>query len=139
MKLIDIQHNIDKILGDNFSDFDIIPGSNDGFEDIKAPTFIVSVRGIGTSNYADYKHKVVNVTLYYVDKEYDHMECLNIQDKLENVFGLSLKVNDRFFSIENLDFIEQDFLQCDFTLKFNDDSNINKKKYDKMDDLDMNL
>jgi len=141
LKLKDIQRALTKLIGDieEFKDFDIISGSNNGFSDIETPTFIVNVRGIGTSNYIDYKHKVVNVTIYYVNKEYDHVECMDIQDKLEDLIGVSLKVNDRFFTVENIDWNEQDFLQCDFTLKFNDSSNINKKTYSKMEKLDINL
>ena len=141
MKLTDIQHALTKLIGDieEFKDFDLLPGSNNGFSDIKTPTFIVNVRGIGTDNYVDYKHKVVNVTIYYVNKEYDHVECMDIQDQLEDILNITLKVNDRYFAVENIDWNEQDFLQCDFTLKFNDSSNINKKQYLKMESLDINL
>lgn len=141
MKLKDIQRALTKLIGDveEFKDFDIIPGSNNDFSDIETPTFIVNVRGIGTSNYVDYKHKVVNVTIYYVNKEYDHVECMDIQDQLEDILNITLKVNDRYFAIENIDWNEQDFLQCDFTLKFNDSSNINKKTYPNMESLDVNL
>ena len=139
LKLLDIQRALTKLIGDveEFKDFDIISGSNNGFSDIDTPTFIVNVRGVGTNNYVDYKHKVVNITLYYINKEYNHVECMDIQDKLEDVFGITLKVNGRHLAVENLDFNEQDFLQCDFTLKFN--NLVERKSYPKMGNLDLNL
>lgn len=131
MKIVDIQNVITKLLHSNFPTYKIVLAQQC---DVVKPTFFVSVRKINTDNYRTCKEKLVNVTITYVNKETDHIENNEVNDKLDEIFGLTLKVNDYYFTIDNLNFSEPDALICSFTVKFNEhieDTN----KYEKMQEL----
>lgn len=130
MKLIDIQNSITKTLHKNFDGFKIVLEQQ---KDVTAPTFFVNVRKLNVSNQLAYKEKLVNVTITYVNKEYNHVECNEISDLLEDVFGVTLQINDRYLVVDNLTFSEPDALVCNFTLNFNDI--ITQTEYEKMEEL----
>ena len=115
MNLVDIQKAITKLLHDNFPTYKI---NLKQMCDVVKPTFFVSVRKINTDNALFYKDKLVNVTITYVNKEYDHVENNAINDKLDDLFTCTLKVGNGYLTVDNLDFSEPDALVCNFTLKF---------------------
>ena len=131
MNLVDIQKAITKLLHDNFPTYKIVL---DQQCDVVKPTFFVSVRKINTDNALFYKDKLVNVTITYVNKEYDHVENNVINDKLDDLFTCTLKIGKDYLTISNLDFSEPDALVCSFTLKFRE-TIADKNEYKKMEEL----
>ena len=132
MKLADIQKTITKLLHVNFPDYKIVLEQQ---TDVVKPTFFISVRKINTENYRTYKDKIVNVTITYVNKEYDHVENNDINDKLDDLFKLTLQVNNNYLRIDNLSFNEPDALICSFTLQFNEHIEDEKLNNVKMEEL----
>ena len=131
MNLVDIQKAITKLLHDNFPTYKIVLNQQC---DVVKPTFFVSVRKINTDNALFYKDKLVNVTITYVNKEYNHVENNVINDKLDDLFTCTLKVDNDYLTINNLDFSEPDALICSFTLKFRE-TITDKNEYKKMEEL----
>ena len=134
MNLVDIQNSITKILHDNFPNYKIVLNQQC---DVIKPTLFVSVRKINTDNTLFYKDKTVNVTITYVNKEYNHIENNVISDKLDDLFTCTLKVNDDYLTINNSDFSEPDALICSFTLRFREtipkDENKNISKMERLE------
>ena len=117
MKLADIQKTITKLLHTNFPTYKIVL---DQQADVIKPTFFVLVKKLNTENYRTYKEKLVSVTITYVNKEYNHVENNEINDALDDLFRLTLQVNDDYLRVDNLSFDEPDALICSFTLQFNE-------------------
>ena len=117
LELIDIQNKITKLLNDNFPTYKIVLGQQ---KDVIKPTFFVTVDKLKTDDYLRYKLKKVMVAITYVNKENNHVENNAINDKLDNLFNLSLYVNNKCLPIYNLDFSEPDALICTFTTEYFD-------------------
>ena len=117
LELIDIQNQITKLLHDNFPTCKIVLEQQ---KDVTKPTFFVTVDKLKTDDYLRYKLKKVVVTITYVNKENNHVENNAINDKLDNLFNLSLYVNNKCLTIYNLDFSESDALICTFTTEYFD-------------------
>ena len=130
LKLIDIQNQITKLLRDNFPSHKIVLEQQ---KDVTKPTFFVTVDKLKTDDYLRYKLKKVMVTITYVNKENNHVENNAINDKLDNLFNLSLYVNNKCLPIYNLDFSEPDALICTFTTEYFD-KNTNVLPEDKYSD-----
>ena len=132
MKLSDIQKSITMLLHDNFPTYKI---NLKQMCDVTKPTFFVNVRKLNTENYRTYKNKTVNVSITYVNKEYNHAENNDVNDKLDDLFRLTLEVKDNFLRVDNLDFSEPDALICTFTLEFNEpieDEQLNTVKMEEL-------
>ena len=117
LELIDIQNQITKLLHDNFPAYKIVLEQQ---KEVTKPTFFVTVDKLKTDDYLRYKLKKVMVTITYVNKENNHVENNAINDKLDNLFNLSLYVNNKCLPIYNLDFSEPDALICTFTTEYFD-------------------
>ena len=117
LELLDIQNQITKLLHDNFPTYKIVLEQQ---KDVTKPTFFVTVDKLKTDDYLRYKLKKVMVTITYVNKENNHVENNAINDKLDNLFNLSLYVNNKCLPIYNLDFSESDALICTFTTEYFD-------------------
>ena len=117
LELIDIQNQITKLLRDNFSTYKIVLEQQ---KEVTKPTFFVTVDKLKTDDYLRYKLKKVMVTITYVNKENNHVENNAINDKLDDLFNLSLYVNNKCLPIYNLDFSEPDALICTFTTEYFD-------------------
>ena len=131
-KLLDIQKAITKMLAKHFRDFDIIV--DEQAEDVKVPTFFVSVRPIITNNGLHYQTKKVNIDITYVNEEDNHEENLEITDKLQELLYLDFKVGNKTLLINNLVFSEPSFLICSFTVEFTEITLPNKDGV-KMEEL----
>ena len=131
-KLLDIQKAITKMLAKHFRDFDIIV--DEQAEDVKIPTFFVSVRPIITNNGLHYHTKKVNIDITYVNEENNHEENLEITDKLQELLYLDFKVGNKTLLINNLVFSEPSFLICSFTVEFTEITLPNKDGV-KMEEL----
>ena len=103
--------------------------------DATKATVFVGIRKWNTENYRTYKNKTVNVSITYVNKEYNHVENNDVNDKLDDLFKLTLQVNDNFLRVDNLDFSEPDALICTFTLEFNEPIEEEQLITDKMEEL----
>ena len=132
MKLSDIQKSITILLHDKFPTYKIVLEQQC---EVTKPTFFVSVRKLNTENYRTYKDKIVNVTITYVNKEYNHVENNEINDKLDDLFKLTLQVDNNYLRIDNLSFNEPDALICSFTLQFNEHIEDEKLNIVKMEEL----
>ena len=119
LKLIDIQNKITELLHDNFPTYNIVLEQQ---KDVTKPTFFVTVDKLKADNYLRYKLKKVMVTITYVNKENNHVENNAINDKLDDLFNLSLYVNNKCLTIYNLDFSEPDALICTFTIEYFDNN-----------------
>ena len=128
-KLLDIQKAITKMLAKHFRDFDIIV--DEQAEDVKIPTFFVSVR---PNNGLHYQTKKVNIDITYVNEEDNHEENLEITDKLQELLYLDFKVGNKTLLINNLVFSEPSFLICSFTVEFTEITLPNKDVV-KMEEL----
>ena len=117
LELIDIQNQITKLLHDNFPTCKIVLEQQ---KDVTKPTFFVTVDKLKTDDYLRYKLKKVMVTITYVNKENNHVENNAINDKLDDLFNLSLYVNNKCLPVYNLDFSESDALICTFTTEYFD-------------------
>ena len=117
LELIDIQNQITKLLHDNFPTCKIVSEQQ---KEVTKPTFFVTVDKLKADNYLRCKLKKVMVTITYVNKENNHAENNAINDKLDNLFNLSLYVNNKCLPIYNLDFSESDALICTFTTEYFD-------------------
>ena len=118
MQLLDLQKAISKLLYKNFPDSEII--ADEQVADVENPTFFISMRPIKSTTINTYnKDRVVNVDIYYVQKENEHRKNLEIADKLDDIFTINLKVNDdEYLDLGEISFSEPDFLICSFTLRF---------------------
>ena len=130
LELIDIQNQITKLIHDNFPTCKIVLEQQ---KEVTKPTFFVTVDKLKTDDYLRYKLKKVMVTITYVNKENNHVENNAINDKLDNLFNLSLYVNNKCLPIYNLDFSEPDALICTFTTEYFD-KNTNVLPEDKYSD-----
>ena len=130
LELIDIQNQITKLLHDNFPTCKIVLEQQ---KDVTKPTFFVTVDKLKTDDYLRYKLKKVAVAITYVNKENNHVENNAINDKLDNLFNLSLYVNNKCLPVYNLDFSEPDALICTFTTEYFD-KNTNVLPEDKYSD-----
>ena len=117
LELIDIQNQITELLHDNFSTCKIVLEQQ---KEVTKPTLFVTVDKLKADNYLRYKLKRVMVTITYVNKENNHVENNAINDKLDNLFNLSLYVNNKCLPIYNLDFSEPDALICTFITEYFD-------------------
>ena len=117
LELIDIQNQITELLHDNFSTCKIVLEQQ---KEVTKPTLFVTVDKLKADNYLRCKFKKVMVTITYVNKENNHIENNAINDKLDNLFNLSLYVNNKCLPIYNLDFSESDALICTFTTEYFD-------------------
>ena len=133
MNLVDIQNSITELLHENFPTYKIVLNQQC---DVIKPTFFISIRKINTDNALFHKDKTVNVTITYVNKEYNHVENNDINDKLDDLFTCTLQVSNDYLTINNLDFSEPDALICSFTLRFREtipkDENKNISKIERL-------
>ncbi|NRT78119.1 phage tail terminator family protein [Clostridium beijerinckii] len=139
MKNIDIQQAIIDKFYNNIPSFKIKDEQNKS--DVTGETIFINVRPLKTYNYQYNKNKLLNVTITYKTDIMSHENNLNIMDTFENIFSEKLNVGDRYLTIGDLDFIENDdFISCNFTLDYFDDLNYEyyddkPKDYDKMESL----
>ncbi|MFJ8529966.1 DUF6838 family protein [Bacillus sp. NPDC094106] len=96
----DIKKAINSLLTKKFA-IDI--NSNDVKEGFARPSFFVQLENSERSGDASQVYKSLTVQIYYFpSNRYDYsIEVMEVQEQLENLFDLKLKVLDRFFNIDN--------------------------------------
>jgi len=91
-------------------------------EEIKVPTFFVSVTPLTSDSYLRYNQKLTNIVITYVDRVIIQEELLDIQDKLDELFDMYLDVGKRKIVFDKKKFnVTNDFLTMTLTLKYLDD------------------
>ncbi|PEB56240.1 hypothetical protein CON65_15905 [Bacillus pseudomycoides] len=96
----DIKKAINSLLTKEFA-IDI--NSNDVKEGFARPSFFVQFENSNRSGNESQVYKSLTVQIYYFpsDRHNYSIEVMEVQEQLENLFDLKLKVLDRFFNIDN--------------------------------------
>lgn len=96
----DIKKAINSLLTNKFA-IDI--NSNDVKEGFIRPSFFVQLENSNRSSDESQVHKSLTVQIYYFpsDRHKYSIEVMEVQEQLENLFDLKLKVLDRFFNIDD--------------------------------------
>ena len=92
-------------------------------EDIKEPTFYVEVRPLQVTDYVNFKDKLLNITVTYVDTVEDIEKLNEVAETLDDALNLGIYVNKTFllFDKKNFTFSDsQDFLSLNITLSYKD-------------------
>ena len=96
-------------------------------EDIKEPTFYVEVRPIKVVDYLNFKDKLLNITITYINTV-ENIEKLNeVAEMLDYTLNLGIRVNKTFllFNSKNFAFSDShDFLSLNITLSYKDTQTI---------------
>ena len=136
----DILYSVTKKISDKF-DCDVIVKNQEGtFENECFYVALVPVTSKASTSETNEKQLIISVKYFSSDK----LNNYDVADKLECLFARSLKVNDRFLNISN---IEPNFLtdevgdMLDFLIyiTYFDDVYIEKETYDNMNNIDMNI
>ena len=92
-------------------------------EDIKEPTFYVEVRPLQVTDYVNFKDKLLNITVTYIDAVEDIEKLNEVAEMLDDTLNLGIYVNKTFllFDKKNFTFSDsQDFLSLNITLSYKD-------------------
>ena len=136
----DILFSITKILSDNF-DCDVIVENQEGtFENECFYVTLVPVAVKASTLKTNQKQLMLSIK-YFGGSKLDNYDMAN---KLEGLFARSLKVNDRYLNISN---VEPNFLQdevgdmLDFLIyiTYFDFIKLNNETCDNMQDIDLNM
>lgn len=84
--------------------FNIEINSNDVEEGFERPSFFVQLEDGERFGYETQVHKSLTIRIYYFpkDRNKNSIELLDVQEQLENLFDLKLKVKERFFNIDSV-------------------------------------
>ena len=136
----DILFSTTKILSDNF-DCDVIVENQEGtFENECFYVTLVPVANEASTLKTNKKQLMLSVKYFGGSK----LDNYDVADKLEGLFARSLKVNDRYLNISN---VEPNFLQdevgdmLDFLIyiTYFDFIKLNNETCDNMQDIDLNM
>lgn len=102
-------------------EFDFEINSNDVKEGFNRPSFFVTLDNHNRSSNQDQIQKSLTVRIYYfpTDRYEYSLEIMDIQERLENLFDLKLKVKDRYLNIMETSGNETDgVLEFSFDIDF---------------------
>lgn len=109
----------DKLL----SNFKIEVNSRDVSEGFIRPSFFIGLDNPIRSGDKNQVHKSMTIQIYYfpTDRYEYSIEVMDVQEQLENIFDLKLKVLDRFFNIQEAEStITDGVLSFSFDIEFFD-------------------
>ena len=92
-------------------------------EDIKEPTFYVEVRPLQVTDYLNFKDKLLNVTVTYVDTVEDIEKLNEVAEMLDDSLNLGIRVDKTFLLFDNKNFAfsdSHDFLSLNISLSYKD-------------------
>ena len=135
-----ILYSVTKILSDNFNCDVIVENQEGTFENECFYVTLVPITSKASTLRTNEKQLMISVKYFGGSK----LDNYDIADKLEGLFARSLKVNDRVLNISN---VEPNFLtdevgdMLDFLIyiTYFDDIYIEKKSYDNMKNIDMEI
>ena len=135
-----ILYSVTKILSDNFNCDVIVQNQEGTFENECFYVTLVPVTSKASTLKTNEKQLMISIKYFSDDK----LNNYDMADKLEGLFARNIKVNDRVLNISN---IEPNFLtdevgdMLDFLIyiTYFDDIYIEKKIYDNMKNIDMEI
>lgn len=135
-----ILYSVTKILSDNFNCDVIVQNQEGTFENECFYVTLLPVTSKASTLRTNEKQLMISIK-YFSDNKLDNYD---MADKLEGLFARNIKVRDRFLNISN---VEPNFLQdevgdmLDFLIyiTYFDDIYIEKKTYDNMKSIDMEI
>jgi hypothetical protein len=104
-------------------EFGIEINSRDVQEGFNRPSFFVQLENSVRSGDETQVHKALTVRIYYfpTDRYEYSIEVLDVQEQLESIFELKLRVMDRFFNINESESVTSDgILNFSFDIEFYD-------------------
>ena len=96
-------------------------------EDIKEPTFYVEVRPLQVTDYVNFKDKLLNITVTYVDAVEDIEKLNEVAEMLDDTLNLGIRVDKTFLLFDKKNFAfsdSHDFLSLNITLSYKDTQTI---------------
>ena len=135
-----ILYSVTKILSDNFNCDVIVQNQEGTFENECFYVTLIPITSKASTLKTNEKQLMISVKYFSDDK----LNNYDIADKLEGLFARNIKVNDRVLNISN---VEPNFLidevgdMLDFLIyiTYFDDIYIEKKTYDNMKNIDMEI
>lgn len=119
MTLLDIQKAISKKLNSKYNNYYIYV--EEVKQGLKRPSFFINIMPISTDNFVAYQDKLINIDIMYFSKNETNAENLDMINLLEDLFKMTLEINDRVITIKSLNFkVVDDILHCSFSLDFTD-------------------
>lgn len=93
----------------------------DNEEEVKEPSFFVSLSHLTSESYLRWNEKLINVRIIYTDKVVDIEQLLDMQNELDELFDMYIKVGSTnlVFSQKKFD-RNNDFLTMTITIKYFD-------------------
>ena len=136
----DILYSTTKILSDNFNCDVIVKNEEGTFENECFYVTLVPVTSKASTKSTNEKQLMISIKYFGGSK----LDNYDVADKLECLFARNLKVNNKFLNISN---VEPNFLidevgdMLDFLIyiTYFDDIYIEKKIYDNMKNIDMEI
>lgn len=98
----DISEAVGKILEKNFEDCEVY--SDETQEGFDYPAFFVEIISRTENESKNLKLKRVTIVISYLPKVYTALDNMNVSDKIENVFGLFIPVENRKLKIQDIYF-----------------------------------
>lgn len=94
--------------------------------EVEVPTFFITITPLTTNSYLRYNEKLVNIFISFTDEVVTQEKLLGIQNDLDDLFDMYLKVGTRKIVFDKKKFnLTDDFLSLTLTLNYLDDkSNI---------------
>ncbi len=118
IKDTDILKAISKILNTKFG-YGIFIGEN--VQEVKEPSFFISISPLTSDTFKEFNQKVRNAYVIYTNYGVQMEELLDIGNQLDELFGMSLKVEDMVLPIKAKKFNRQeDFITMTLTIDFKD-------------------
>lgn len=113
--------------------------SRDVQEGFNRPSFFVQFNNVGRHGTETQIERALSVHIYYFpSNRYEYaMEVLDMQEQLEDLFDLKLRVKTRQLNVDEFTMFENDgVLNCSFDIEFSDARNIDWVTDDKQEHLD---
>jgi len=115
--------DIKKAVNKQLSKTEIEIMSRDVEEGFNRPSFFVELDNVNRSSTVSQIERSLTVRIYYFPSErYNYsIEVLEMQDKLEDLFDLKLKIKSRWLNIlDYQSFVNDGVLSCSFDIEFED-------------------
>lgn len=139
MKIDDIKKAILKKLHDNFPTYKLY--GEEVPQGFKKPCFFVEILPVSFNNSSKYHiEKSINIDIHYFSENGTNAENFEMIDKLNEIFNIALEVNDRVFTINEINTtIVDTVLHFSFDINFTDALDETKvydyQEYEKMQEL----
>lgn len=133
----DIKKAINSIIRMNFT---AKVNSKDIKEGFERPSFFVKLDDIKQQAYDEQIYRSITIRIFYFpsDRDSNSIELIEVQQKLEEVFDLKLRIQDRFLDIDEIESnIVDGILEFYFSIEFydaRDTSYADKHSYDDVVD-----